>query len=51
VIDVATRKVVAELADEHGGPVHSEKMLEIDFSETKVIRAGCQFGLGAVNPK
>ena len=31
VIDVKTRKIVAELKDETGRPVQSEKMMEIDF--------------------
>jgi hypothetical protein len=48
VIDVASRKIIAELTDEHGVAVHSEKMLEIDFTGPKATRAGCQFGVGAV---
>ena len=51
VIDVATRKIVAELTDEHGAAVHSEKLLEIDFANGKVARVGCQFGVGAVAAK
>jgi DNA-binding beta-propeller fold protein YncE len=51
VIDVATRKIVAHLTDEHGVAVHSEKMLELDFAGGKAIRAGCQFGVGAVPAK
>lgn len=51
VIDVATRKIVASLTDEHGTAVHSEKMLEIDFADGKPVRAGCQFGVGAVVAK
>ncbi len=48
VIDVKTRKIVAALADEKGGPVHSEKLLEIDFDGDKPVRAGNQFGVGQV---
>lgn len=48
VIEVATRKIVAHLTDEHGAAVHSEKMLEIDVAGRKAVRVGCQFGLGAV---
>lgn len=48
VIDVATRKVVAQLQDEQGRDVGSEKMLEIDFRGDEPIRAGDQFGLGRV---
>jgi hypothetical protein len=46
VVDVATRKIVATLADEHGTAIQSEKMLEIDFSGDRPIRNGDQFGLG-----
>ena len=48
VIDVATRKILTGLTDELGAAVHSEKLLEIDFVGKKPVRAGCQFGLGAV---
>ena len=46
VIDTATRKVVAELTDETGAVVQSEKLLEIDFTGGKPSRAGDQFGFG-----
>ncbi|WP_390884396.1 YncE family protein [Humisphaera borealis] len=48
VIDVATKKIVATLADEKGGPVHSEKMVEVHFGGGKVVKTGDQFGLGRV---
>lgn len=48
VIDVGTRKIVAALADERGGPVHSEKLVEIDFAGGVPVRAGDQFGIGRV---
>jgi hypothetical protein len=48
VIDVATRKIVTGLTDEHGQQVHSEKLLEIDFAGDRPIRNGDQFGLGRV---
>jgi hypothetical protein len=51
VIDVATRKIIARLTDEHGAEVHSEKLLEIDFAGQRAVRAGCQFGVGAVGVK
>jgi len=51
VIETATRKTVAHLTDEHGAPVHSEKMLEIDFKGRKATHAGCQFGVGMVGVK
>ena len=46
VVDVKTRKIVAELKDENGRPVQSEKMMEIDFQDGRPVRAGDQFGLG-----
>jgi DNA-binding beta-propeller fold protein YncE len=46
VIDTATKKIVATLADEKGGQVHSEKLVEIHFQEGKPVAAGDQFGLG-----
>ncbi len=46
VIEVATRKTVTQLTDEKGGPVMSEKMVEIHFNDGKPVRNGDQFGLG-----
>ena len=46
VIDTRTRQVVATLEDETGRAVQSEKLLEIDFSGNRAVRAGDQFGLG-----
>ncbi len=48
VIDVASRKIIAELTDEEGRPVMSEKLLEIDFKGGKPVAAGNQFGVGGV---
>ena len=48
VIEVATRKTVAALADEQGRPVMSEKMVQLDFEGGRAIRSGDQFGLGRV---
>ena len=47
VIDTKSRTIVAALKDENGKSVHSEKLLEIDFS-TGACRAGDQFGVGRV---
>jgi hypothetical protein len=49
VIEVKSRKIVAELTDEKGAAVQSEKLLEIDFAGKEPVRAGNQFGLGAVS--
>ena len=46
VIEVATRKTITQLADEKGGPVMSEKMVEIHFTDGQPVRTGDQFGLG-----
>jgi len=46
VIDTATKKIVATLADEKGGQVHSEKMVEVHFKDGVPVAAGDQFGIG-----
>jgi len=46
VIDVATRKIVARLKDETGADVHSEKLVEVHFTNGKPSRNGDQFGIG-----
>jgi hypothetical protein len=48
VIDVESRDIVATLEDEQGRPVHSEKMLEIDWASGKPVSNGDQFGLGRI---
>lgn len=48
VIDVKTRKIVATLEDENYNSVQSEKMVEIQFSSNKAVKAGDQFGVGRV---
>jgi DNA-binding beta-propeller fold protein YncE len=48
VIEVATRRIVTTLTDEHGAGVQSEKMVEIDFEGDEAVRAGDQFGIGRV---
>jgi DNA-binding beta-propeller fold protein YncE len=46
VIDTKTKKIVAQLTDETGAAVQSEKLLEIDFLGDQPVRAGDQFGIG-----
>ncbi|MEO2048678.1 MAG: hypothetical protein ABGX16_19150 [Pirellulales bacterium] len=46
VIDVQTRKVVAQLTDEKDRAVGSEKLLEIDWNGDTPVQAGNQFGVG-----
>ncbi|MDB5134937.1 MAG: hypothetical protein JWP37_1540 [Mucilaginibacter sp.] len=50
VIDVKKRKVLLTLKDEFNNSVGSEKMIEVDFRNGKVIRAGDQFGIGRIKP-
>jgi DNA-binding beta-propeller fold protein YncE len=50
VIDTKSRNITATLSDDEGRPVHSEKMMEIDFAGGRVIETGDQFGLGRVRP-
>ena len=51
VIDVKSRKIVAELKDETGRPVQSEKLMEIDFQGGQPVRVGDQFGIGRVTAR
>ncbi len=46
VVDVASRQIVTTLADENGGEVHSEKVVEIQFRNGVPIQVGDQFGVG-----
>ena len=48
VIEVDSRKVVAQLTDETGAAVQSEKMVEIHFRDGQPIKTGDQFGIGRV---
>ena len=48
VIEVKTRKILGTLKDEFYNNVASEKMVEVDFVGKKAVRAGDQFGIGAV---
>ncbi len=49
VINVANRHIIAAMEDEHGAPVLSEKMVEIQFDSGRVVRCGDQFGVGRVH--
>ena len=48
VIDVKTRKALLTLQDEFNNSVASEKIVEINFSGNKVVKAGNQFGIGRI---
>jgi hypothetical protein len=45
-IDTRTHKIVAELTDEKGRAVESEKVLEVDLRDGRVAAVGDQFGRG-----
>ena len=52
IIDVATKTVIAQLVDETGALVKSEKIVEIHFeSDGKAVRASDQFGIGRANER
>jgi DNA-binding beta-propeller fold protein YncE len=46
VVDVKTKKIVAQMKDEYGRQMHSEKLLEISFSNGKLVRTVSQFAEG-----
>jgi DNA-binding beta-propeller fold protein YncE len=46
VVDVKTKKIVAQMKDEYGKPMHSEKFLEMAFSNGKLVQTVSQFGQG-----
>ena len=46
IIDAKTKKIVATLTDEQGRIVQSEKVVEVVFDGTRVVRTGDQFGIG-----
>ena len=48
VIDVASKKIIATLTDETGAAVMSEKMVEVQFENGRIVRTGDQFGVGRV---
>ncbi len=48
-IDSKTHEIIAELTDEDGRAVESEKVLEVDFKDRKVVAVGDQFGRGQVS--
>jgi len=49
IIDAVSKKIIKSLADEKGGIVQSEKMVEIHFKNGKAVAKGDQFALGRVN--
>jgi DNA-binding beta-propeller fold protein YncE len=50
IVDVRTKRIVHRLADETGGPVQSEKVVEVALADGRPVRAGDQFGVGRRAP-
>ncbi|MBZ5627139.1 MAG: hypothetical protein LAQ69_51970 [Acidobacteriia bacterium] len=50
VIDMKTRKIVGQMKDEYGRPMHSEKLLDMVFTNGKLTRVANQFGNGLAAP-
>ena len=48
VIEAKTRKIITRLQDEFHNNVSSEKMVEIDLTDNKAVKAGNQFAIGGV---
>jgi len=48
VIETKTRKILTTLQDEFHNNVASEKMVEVHFQGSRAVKAGDQFGIGAV---
>lgn len=46
MVDVKTKKIVGQMKDEYGKPMHSEKLLEMRFANGKLVRTVSQFGEG-----
>jgi DNA-binding beta-propeller fold protein YncE len=51
VFDVKSKALVVALKDEKDRPVHSEKLVEIDFKDGTPVRVGDQVGLGRATKK
>lgn len=46
IVDAKTKKIVARLTDEQQRMVQSEKVIEVVFNGTRVVRTGDQFAIG-----
>jgi DNA-binding beta-propeller fold protein YncE len=46
VIDIESRKIVAQMKDEYGRVMHSEKLLDMVFNEGKLVQVSNQFANG-----
>jgi hypothetical protein len=46
VIDIGSRKIIAQMKDEYGRVMHSEKLLDMIFTEGKLTEVSNQFANG-----
>jgi DNA-binding beta-propeller fold protein YncE len=46
VVDVKTKKIIAQLKDEYGRVMHSEKLLDMVFHQGKLVQVSNQFANG-----
>jgi hypothetical protein len=46
VVDVKTKKIVAQLKDEYGRVMHSEKLLDMVFQNGRLVQVSNQFANG-----
>jgi DNA-binding beta-propeller fold protein YncE len=46
VIDIASHKIIAQLKDEYGRVMHSEKLLDLVYNEGKLMQVSNQFANG-----
>jgi hypothetical protein len=46
VIDIASHKIVGQMKDEYGRVMHSEKLLDMVFTEGKLTQVSNQFANG-----
>jgi DNA-binding beta-propeller fold protein YncE len=50
VIDMKSRKIIGQMKDEYGRTMYSEKLLDMMFSNGKLVRVANQFGNGLTAP-
>ena len=50
VVDIASKKIIARLKDEYGRVMHSEKLLDMVFTQGKLTAVSNQFGNGFGSP-
>jgi DNA-binding beta-propeller fold protein YncE len=51
IVDMKSRKIIAQMKDEFGRTMHSEKLLDMVFTEGKLTAVANQFGNGIAQPE